>query len=244
MTQGPTPDAIAKIIAAAGSDGFGEVVLDAVQKAGDIAEVFLFRWTEGSRAQLICVAGRNDGANARAANYVNRYFHHDPMLFQHQGTKAGSGFAETYRVGSIAPAEYQQRCFREPGFSEKHSFGWRWPEQLIIVNFYSQESGAVSNAVLSEYASLVMGAARSAGKGGEASFSLETLNRRLMAEYPTLSQRECKVVSKTITGMDSHGIAVELGIASTTVLTYRRRAYRKMGVSNAALALRQILDEA
>jgi DNA-binding CsgD family transcriptional regulator len=42
-----------------------------------------------------------------------------------------------------------------------------------------------------------------------------------------------EVCARTIVGMTAEGISIDLGIAHPTVLTYRRRAYARYGVSSA-----------
>jgi DNA-binding CsgD family transcriptional regulator len=57
-----------------------------------------------------------------------------------------------------------------------------------------------------------------------------------------LSRRELAVAARVLAGMTSEGIALDLGIGLQSVLTYRKRAYAKLGVSGQrqlfALALR------
>ncbi|HHG84604.1 MAG TPA: LuxR family transcriptional regulator [Bacteroidetes bacterium] len=47
-----------------------------------------------------------------------------------------------------------------------------------------------------------------------------------------MTKREREVTSLTIKGMTAAKIAAKLGIAETTVITHRNKAYRRLGVSN------------
>jgi DNA-binding CsgD family transcriptional regulator len=52
-----------------------------------------------------------------------------------------------------------------------------------------------------------------------------------------MTVRELEVAARVKTGMSARQIAVELGIAETTVITHRNSAYVRMGVAN----LRELL---
>ena len=48
-----------------------------------------------------------------------------------------------------------------------------------------------------------------------------------------MSTRECEVCARTLAGETADGIAADLGLGRSTVLTYRQRTYRKLGFSKA-----------
>lgn len=55
---------------------------------------------------------------------------------------------------------------------------------------------------------------------------LHTLSRRA----PKLSRRECDVCARIANGISVDGIAMEIGVAPSTVQTLRKRAYAKLGI--------------
>jgi len=57
-----------------------------------------------------------------------------------------------------------------------------------------------------------------------------SLERRLLAHCPALTPREAAVCSALLSGSSSREIAARLGIGIASVQTYRKRAYRKLGV--------------
>src|SRR5690606_40515811 len=61
--------------------------------------------------------------------------------------------------------------------------------------------------------------------------SLRDLSRLLMNREHALSAREADVVASLLLGKSQTEIAEEAGVALSSVVTYRRRAYRKLGVS-------------
>ena len=60
------------------------------------------------------------------------------------------------------------------------------------------------------------------------------LAARLHALDGRLTRRETDVLSRVLLGVTSEGIALDLGIGINTVLTYRKRAYARLGVTSQA----------
>lgn len=233
-----SPVTFASIIAGPNSPGFGAALLDAARHSGPIVETFAFAWSAAAGPRLIAVHGTRPGATRRAQTYLERYFHHDPMLFQHRGTEAGRGFCESYSAAEIGPGEYRKRCFTEPGFAEKISFGWRWPRELTMVSFYSEKAGIVHLEQLHFIANTALAAAGLERPISPTNFSRFDILTSVRNTAPSLSDREAEVCVLTILGYRSDEIAEKLKISATSVLTYRRRAYQKAEVSHAGALLR------
>ena len=52
-----------------------------------------------------------------------------------------------------------------------------------------------------------------------------------VSQATDLSRREAEVCSRILYGMSSYGIAVDLGIGKESVMTYRKRAYQRLGIA-------------
>ncbi|CAN5451072.1 hypothetical protein BH09PSE4_BH09PSE4_04640 [soil metagenome] len=59
------------------------------------------------------------------------------------------------------------------------------------------------------------------------------LEERFAQRHPELTEREREVCARAAIGMSVEGAALDLGVAISSVLTYRKRAYRRLGVSAA-----------
>lgn len=71
-------------------------------------------------------------------------------------------------------------------------------------------------------------------KGADASLALTTLDEIelcISEQMPTMPRREAEVCSRAIYGISSLGISLELGISQETVMTYRKRAYSRLGIA-------------
>lgn len=70
--------------------------------------------------------------------------------------------------------------------------------------------------------------------GADASLALTTLDEIeecISEQMPTMPRREAEVCSRAIYGISSLGISLELGISQETVMTYRKRAYSRLGIA-------------
>lgn len=62
--------------------------------------------------------------------------------------------------------------------------------------------------------------------------TVEVLESRFAACHPELTLRERQVCARAAAGLDIAATARALGIARTSVVTYRQRAYRRLGVAS------------
>jgi DNA-binding CsgD family transcriptional regulator len=61
--------------------------------------------------------------------------------------------------------------------------------------------------------------------------SIAEIEQRFGERHPELSRREREVCARAALGVSVEGTALDLGIAVTSVLTYRKRAYARLSVS-------------
>ena len=61
--------------------------------------------------------------------------------------------------------------------------------------------------------------------------SITEIEQRFAERFPELSRREREVCARAALGVSVEGTALDLGIAGTSVLTYRKRAYARLSVS-------------
>ncbi len=61
----------------------------------------------------------------------------------------------------------------------------------------------------------------------------EKITVKLAEQYPQLTGRERLVCGYTLAGYTAEAIGLILGVGMSTIITYRRRAYSRLGVCNA-----------
>lgn len=227
------PEASAHLVESVGAPEFGPALLDIAHAAAQAVELFAYLVREGMEPDVLVSQSRLDGAEARVADYVERFYRHDPAVERIWQAAPGESFMQRIAPQSIIPHDYRRRCFREPGFTEKLSFGWRGTDYIVVLSFYRAQSD--QSATLGRLASLASLAlailVRHHAPVGHGD-AVQVIERRLRNAYPGLSAREVEVCTRTLLGWSAARIGNAMRISAGTVLTYRRRAYDKTGHSS------------
>ncbi|MBO9707361.1 MAG: hypothetical protein J7521_04015 [Caulobacter sp.] len=241
----PSIDMYEALVDAVGSTSLGEAILRCAESAG-VDEVFAFWLDDDGPPVQLASSGHTGSALARASLYVDGFHRHDPLLARVRAV-SGEDLADpiSLSVEEIGASHYRRECFEHPGLSEKVTFVRASGVRRYVLNFYRRrEHRRASVDSLLGLAQLALPVLRRHGEllGEEAGLSLtERLERRLAAAYPLLSKRERQVCARTLVGMTAEATALGLGIAETSVMTYRRRAYERYGVSSAGQFVERLL---
>lgn len=171
--------------------------------------------------------------------YRERYRALDPIdAVLRAPAQEGDIVMQRVRPADIASSEFRRTFFEEPGIIERISVvqrgsdGWRG----LNVARHAQQ-GFCSDAELEAIAGLarlalpmlplVRGEVAPAG-----GLTVAMLEDRFAACHPGLTLRERQVCARAAAGLGVAASAQDLGIAATSVVTYRQRAYRRLGVAS------------
>ena len=220
---------VATCMAKVGDKGFNQAFLDLVITHLQADQVMVFSYGEGKPS---CYLSFNthpeDTANRLAQDYLETGHAQDPLRPQIARLSAVAGtdvFSLSALVGDMTPL-YRHRFFERPGIVDKLTVLARREAACLGVNLY-----------------------RFAGKGGFApeqlsSPLLDVLGQLALLQYSdrqpqdmrsplfSLSDREREICEGILRGKTSEAIAWELEVAPSTVSTYRKRAYAKLGINS------------
>jgi DNA-binding CsgD family transcriptional regulator len=142
-------------------------------------------------------------------------------------------------LADIDDAEYRATCYQSIGIVERAAVLVRiGRSQSLAINFYrDQAAGLYSDAdiefLIATAPLLAACAARHYTIDREDLSAFRgNVNDELADLCPCLTLREREVVQRILDGMTTERIAEELKIRPTTVVTYRTRAYEKIGVGS------------
>ena len=235
------PNISAALIDAAHSARFATLVLQSAHSLAGVDEVFAYRAENGCRPEQLLSSSVLADAPTRASLYSERFYRHDPAG-RALKPSAGRGFFERVASEQIGPREYRAICFERPRFVEKLCYGWRDRERSLVLSFYRRgDRGAPTGDRLSALATVVLGLL--ARRQSVIALSLRMrLERHIALRHPQLTLRERQVCALTLAGSTSEEAASELGIRQATVLTYRQRAYRRLGFGDIRDFLETLVD--
>jgi DNA-binding CsgD family transcriptional regulator len=229
----------AGIVDALGTPEFGPALLHALGAMAGVEEIFAFRRTDdGALPAVILSAGAGSQAGGRAEAYRRHYFRFDPLNAVFQAVDRG-GLCLRVRPDDIADRDYRRDCYARPGFVEKLSIlrpgrgGWTTLSLFRHGGAFSDGEAQGLRAFGRLLLPLIEAHSRAFGADQPSSGSAAAVEARLNGLYPALTGRERAVCARTVIGMTAEGIGLDLGIRPTSVLTYRRRAYERLGISTA-----------
>ncbi|GGL79419.1 helix-turn-helix transcriptional regulator [Wenxinia marina] len=245
--MGSAFDDAAPLVAAVGGPGFGAALMALLHgRAGaDLCSVFTV--DDGPPVTLVAESaapGASPFARIASLRYVQRYWRRDTAALSTLGRAHRSVQVLKRPAGGIGDLDYQRECYGEGGVAERLSL-YRAGRPAIIANAYRAsatgrfEPGHIAaftemsgflHAAIARHADL-LSARPAAGP--------EDVARRLAGSG--LSRREAEVAALHARGEEQGRIAERLGVAESSVVTYRRRACQKLGVSGRA-QLRERLE--
>lgn len=233
-------------------DLFDATLLDMLDEIAPVAEVNGFAFTERDRnPRPVGWHGARAGTALRVDRYARGFHRFDPTLHSLPSARKGrETLVDLLTADSVGNDAYRKTCFEDPSFSQKISIAHGDGTDWTIMNVYFGEPCTSADTIeqVVNLGLLVAPFLRRRAKSLELrrrDHGLERpddrLARRLQRRFPSLTERERKVCALTMMGKSSGEIALALGIKPGTVLTYRRRAYERLGISSAASLVAEIL---
>jgi DNA-binding CsgD family transcriptional regulator len=138
----------------------------------------------------------------------------------------------------VPTLSYRRLCYDEPRLIDRLSVLHKTLRgDGIAVNFYRSEPGTPFDArdfgALTELAPLLQAVSARHYEliSARLPIDFDTARRRLTESFPRLTMREAQCAAGVIAGLTAEEIALRLGIRATSVITHRKLAYERLGVS-------------
>lgn len=234
---------MADMVEAAGTDRFGSALLNHLQEACGADYCAVFRI--GAEAPSEVATGSYDGsqtAHSRVATYLQRaYWSKDPAMVYAQTQLSGT----VPMLMRMDVSHLQDPMLREAiwprirdrvvvaGRSRYCTFsmsvlreGWGGFTPVEIERVGASADLLIS--VLAKHAELI---GRAPGAMAGVISSLPDIEAGIESESP-LTRREGQVCARILYGLTTTGIALDLGVSTETVKTFRKLAYRRLRIGS------------
>ena len=234
-------DALAGLVRSIGRDGFIHELLRSSRAFAAVEFVSLFAFPSKDRPVLLGTEGRPGSgyAGIAAEHYVSRHYRDDPnvaMMFDHGPIGA---ICVTYLHRDDVPtASYRTWCYDRALIADRLSLVSSTDQGVpFSVSFYGgRRSGVLREQerlrLQDAFPCIQAAALRHIELSDARSLDLAGLLGRVQDRFPKLSPRGAEVTAGVVAGLTAEQIGVWLGIASTSVITHRKRAYEQLGVQN------------
>jgi DNA-binding CsgD family transcriptional regulator len=241
----PAVGDVAKMIAAIGRDEFARVALDALDDVIGIDHLSIFRI--GANGLIDYHEATSVGGPHISENVARQYFHRfnrlDPIRsLIGVGLARGTGLLVHNRAEDISDPLYRRECYVVPEIGERLALHASVDRRIFQINVYRRTTRtgfdeAAVDALANMAAVLLPSAARHAefvtGLHDQNGLRLPlvALKHRVEMLRCGLSDRELEVCARALYGQSIEGTSLELKIACSSVVTYRRRAFAKLHIS-------------
>ncbi|MBL8502526.1 MAG: helix-turn-helix transcriptional regulator [Rhodocyclaceae bacterium] len=242
------------LISDLGTESFRAGLYGYLEHLAGADHVSLLRFDADGRARLVCAASRPRWRFPQDAQraYLEQFHAQDPNRGVFAARPQPGAQVRRLRREQVPGADYRHYCYDAARLVDRLSVLCGDGGGGYALNLYrGRERGAFAEgeaARLHGQASLLAALCvkhdRLCLERGDdaAAQGIDGHAARLAHLQRGLSRRELAVAARVLAGMTSEGIALDLGIGLQSVLTYRKRAYAKLGVSGQrqlfALALR------
>lgn len=237
---------VASVLAARSSCALVDAAMALAERATGAGFVSIFSLPGSLRPKLVGTACSRGQARAdRAARNYEVHHGQDHNVSLLQGAGGNGTYFTVQNAPSIRSRGYRTDCYDRPGIAGRASLIRRSGSSGVAVNLYSAaEDGPIVEGVFDRAHAVLDLLLLAADRLIEASAELpqssgEALATHLSVLHPELPPRERQVFRMTVQGLSAADIASALGIAETTVISHRKKAYARCGVSNLKQLLRR-----
>lgn len=237
-------DQVIPLSQAVGSESFSQAVMGVASEVCGADFVSLFCQGDRDAPLLIGTACRLGQRRAtQAAKGYRRHVQEDGNTQLLCGSHGHGDFLTVQTAKDIFSFTYRRDCYDLPGISARVSIVRRTADYGLSVSMYSsEESGPFDNPDSGKIQALLR--LLLALTERHVAFSLRDgvwmendIQARLALTYPDLTPREREVAAMAIKGRTAKESAELLGVAETTIITHRKKAYKRMNVTS----LRQLM---
>lgn len=241
-TRGSIDQHLCHLIAAIGTPGFERAMLALAKQTIQCAHLTAFSVSKLRPPRVLLAVNDGDLPIARrlASKYIQDYWSLDPANSV-VANEPRTGFGAMIRLQSdeIEDASYRRDCYRSVHLIDRLSIVRSHGRDTIRLNFYRDgPRGRFTDGDLDVVADLANLLAQVLEKHNDIRPPLSKEDRfeqycnRLGAIAPQLSNREIQICAEIVRGLSSQAIASKLGVSINTVLTHRKRAYARLGISS------------
>ncbi|WP_407193360.1 helix-turn-helix transcriptional regulator [Bradyrhizobium sp. STM 3566] len=232
----PVPGDVTSAVLAIGRPDFPKVLIDTLRRQAEVGHCMVFALSRAGAARCLLDAGNIPIGGDLGAAYAGQFHESDPnreALFEAEGSAP-------IVLPQFAPrmygARYRKIFFQDSGIVDKCATAIWTGDTCFYVNFYRiAAQGRFSAAQRERLEAIAPAIAASVARHFQEAATPDQSLAALFATRPPLSAltpREQDVCRRILAGFSSEAISQALRISLHSTLTYRKRAYERLGISS------------
>ena len=235
-------DTFSELIKSIGTQSYSKACFDMFEQSLEAEHWALFQYRPAKPMSCIATASRAYVAAAKQNidKFVARCHNVDPSLIALKRQHPRARCVTKMDIGDIWDPQYRQ-CFEATRVHERLTLFSRLGPDLFQLSIFRgagrQTFSPHEIGLFTALAGVVLEVAfqhqvfSDEEPPAPTHLSLEAIEQLLRLLPGGLSRRECEVCSRAAIGKTIEGTALDLNISRTSVITYRQRAYQKLGIS-------------
>lgn len=224
---------VTSAVLAIGRPDFTKVLIDTLRGQAGVGHCMVFALTRAGAARCVLDAGNIPIGGDLGAAYAGQFHESDPnrdALFEAEGSAP-------IMLPAFAPrmygARYRKIFFQDSGIVDKSATAIWTADTCFYVNFYRIDAqGRFSAAQRDRLQAIAPAIAASVARHFQNTTPDLAALFATRAPLSALTPREQEVCRRILLGFSSEAISRALGISLHSTLTYRKRAYERLGISS------------
>lgn len=235
---------LAAAVTAIGTAAFPEKLLAALQIVAGTDLCSAFEQLEDGSLRYLFAAGMHPDipgfAESASLAYARLYWQRDRTTQRALALADGRVHVVRQAWNGISDPDYRRACYERGGIVERLTLYSGTRPGVFASAYRMRDSGHSApdqvealEGMAGLLLAIVASHAASVDRAGrDVPAPLQAMSHRLLACGRELSPREAAVAAGMLLGRTQGEIAEAAGLAVSSVITYRRRAYRKLGVAD------------
>ena len=241
-------DGVNHIVEAVGLVEFDQALFEFLNRELQIDHFAVFTYSKQSGAGHLFTKSimPDEEAAELAKDYVTEYHQRDPHFLQVSDANSNNDAIHPSIEDEYDP-DYRDHFFTQHSLVDKVSITKKVNDGYIYCNFYRMgESGQftseeqelldcilplITNLIVCHFKLLHLQGENETTDSATARSLVHSVISRKIKPFDKLTGRESEVCERILVGFTSTGISLDLDIAESSVNTYRRRAYDRLGIA-------------
>jgi DNA-binding CsgD family transcriptional regulator len=230
------------LIRSVGTDSFGPTAFAFLRHKLVIRHLTIARFAHYRPIEFFAVeSSGGEGVFYPALHHYMRGFYvGDPLRPYYHGSETSEHLLFSVSADQVSDREVRERLYSSVGIVGKLSLVIRRQSDVLTLSVLRSQNAGCFNTRDVNMMRALSGVLAAMVERHVSLLEPETLNNltelsKLIAEIPSaapLSKQEKAVCARIIAGYSTESIALNLGVSTHSIATYRRRAYAKLNVSS------------
>jgi DNA-binding CsgD family transcriptional regulator len=231
-----------KLIRSVGTDSFGPTAFAFLRDKLVIRHLTIARFAQYRPIEFFAVesSGGESAFYPALHHYMRGFYEGDPLRPYYHGSETSEHLLFAVSADQVSDREARERLYSSVGIVGKLSLVMRRQSDVLTLSVLRSQNVGCFNTRDVNMMRALSGVLAAVVERHVSLLEPETLNNlaelsKLIAEVPStapLSKQEKAVCARIVAGHSTESIALNLGVSTHSIATYRRRAYAKLNVSS------------